>query len=100
MFDKYVELSLTYRDAGCSSFHVEYDNVDEKKGAIDGAFRRSGNVAINGTGGWKTAEFKLEQCRFMNRCNGTDLRIVVLGGDMALAVGKIKITRVDAGEEK
>ncbi|MHC4165964.1 MAG: DUF5010 domain-containing protein [Planctomycetota bacterium] len=96
LFDKTVELSVTYRDAGCSSFHIEYDNVDENKGAIDGAFRRGGNVAINGTGRWKTAEFKLKQCRFMNRCNGTDLRIAVLGGDMALAVSKVKVTRLDA----
>ncbi len=93
LFDKTVVVSVTYRDAGGVSFHVEYDNADPAKGALDGAFRPSGNVGINGTGSWKTAEFKLERCRFMNRCNGTDLRIVAVGGDMALAVSKVKVTR-------
>ena len=36
----------------------------------------------------------------MNRCNGADLRIVVLGGDLALAVNKIKLTRTEAVGEK
>ena len=94
LFDKTVALSVTYGDAGCASFGVEYDNTDPDKGAIDGAFRRAGSVTVNGTGGWKTAEFTLEDCRFMNRCNGTDLRIVAVGGDMALAISKVKVTRI------
>ena len=93
LYDKTVDVSVTYRDAGCASFHVEYDNVDPDKGPVDGAFRRSGNVAVDDTNDWKTAEFRLEQCRFMNRSNGADLRIVVNGGEMALAVSKIKVTR-------
>ena len=100
LFDSTVVVGVTYRDAGRVSFHVEYDNVDPDEGAIDGAFRRAGSVAINGTGGWKSADFTLEQCRFMNRCNGTDLRIVVLGGDTALAVSKVKVTRVESTGEK
>jgi hypothetical protein len=100
LFDKTVVVSVTYLDGGCESFHIEYDNVDPGKGAIDGAFRRSGNVTINGTGDWKTAELRLEQCRFMNRSNGADLRIVVLGGKMALKVSKLKVTCTGVDGEK
>ena len=100
LFDRTVVVSVTYRDAGCASFHIEYDNADPAKGAIDGAFRTAGNVAVKGTGSWKTAEFTLVQCRFMNRCNGADLRIVVLGGDMALAISKVKVTRTKLTGEK
>jgi len=100
LFDKTVVASVTYLDAGCESFHVEYDNVDPGKGAIDGAFRGSGNVTINGTGDWKTVDFRLEQCRFMNRCNGADLRIVALGAKMALKVGKVKVCCIDTAGEK
>ncbi len=100
LFDKTVKVSVTYRDAGCTSFHVEYDNVNPEKGPIDGAFRRSGNVTIEDTGDWKTAEFGLEQCCFMNRCNGADLRIVVIGGEMELAVSKAKVTTTkDEGDK-
>jgi hypothetical protein len=100
LFDKSVVVSVTYRDAGCAAFHVEYDNTDATRGAIDGAFRPVGNVTIKGTGDWKTAEFTLTQCRFMNRCNATDLRIVVLGGDMALAISKVKVTRITSERPK
>jgi hypothetical protein len=94
LLDETVVLSVTYRDAGCESFGVEYDNTDSSKGPVGGAFRGVGNFAVNGTGDWKTIDSTLEQCRFMNRCNGADLRVVVLGGDMALAVSKVKVTRV------
>jgi hypothetical protein len=100
LFDQTVVVSVTYRDAGCASFHLEYDNADPTKGAVDGAFRPTGSVLVNGTGSWKTAELTLTQCRFMNRCNGADLRIVALGGEMALAVSKIKLTRTQAAGEK
>lgn len=93
LYDQTVVVSVTYSGAGCESFHVEYDNVDPAQGAVDGAFRPVGNVRVEGAGDWKNAEFTLTQCRFMNRCNGADLRIVVLGGDMALAISKIKVIR-------
>jgi len=100
LFDKTVVVSVTYRDTGCASFGVEYDNADPDKGAIDGAFRSGGSVAVRGAGDWKTAEFTLEQCRFMNRCNGADFRIVVLGGEMSLAINQVKVTRVKESGEK
>lgn len=100
LFDRTIVVSVTYRDAGCASFHIEYDNADPTKGAVDGAFRSAGSVPVKGTGGWKTAEFILAQCRFMNRCNGADLRIAVLGGEMELAISKVKVTRTVSKGEK
>jgi len=100
LLDQTVIVSVTYRDAGCAFFGIEYDNTDTSKGAIEGAFRTAGNVAVKGTGDWKTTEFTLARCRFMNRANGADLRIVVLGGDLALAVSKIKLTRTEVAGEK
>jgi hypothetical protein len=93
-------VSVTYRDAGCSSFHLEYDNADPAEGMLEGAFRSVGGVSIKGTGNWRKAEFTLPQCRFMNRCNGTDFRIVVGGGDLELAIREVKLTRSKVAGEK
>lgn len=80
-----AEFSVTYRDVGCSQFAVEYDSM-VPEGVFDGAFRPGGTVLIGGTGQWKTARFELLDCRFMNRANGADLRLVVTGGNLELAV--------------
>ncbi|MFH1718293.1 MAG: DUF5010 domain-containing protein [Planctomycetota bacterium] len=100
LFDQTVVVSVTYRDAGCSSFNIEYDNVNPAKSVFEGAFRGIGEVSIGGTGGWKTVEFGLPQCRFMNRCNGGDFRIVILGGDLELAISKVKVVRTKIKGEK
>ncbi len=78
-------LRVTYRDAGCSSFGVEYDST-VNEGPLAGAFRPAGGVQITGTGRWKTAEFNLPDCCFMNRGNGADFRLAVVGGEIELAV--------------
>jgi hypothetical protein len=89
-----VLLQVTYRDAGCSSLAVEYDStVDE--GPLQGAFRPGGSTPVGKTGQWKTAEFRLPDCRFMNRANGADFRLVVTGGSMELAVSQVKVQKVD-----
>jgi hypothetical protein len=93
LFGQTVSVSVTYRDAGCTSFRMEYDSANSKMGLFEGAFRAVGDVSVGKTGKWKTAEFTLLQCRFMNRCNGTDFRIVVLGSDLALAVSKVELVR-------
>jgi hypothetical protein len=93
LFDQSVIVTVTYRDMGCSAFCIEYDNTDPAKGLFEGAFRKIGNVAVEDTGAWKTAEFTLPQCRFMNRCNDADFRIVVLGGELELAVRKVEVTK-------
>jgi hypothetical protein len=95
LFDQTVSLSITYRDAGCSSFHLDYDNTNSQIGPGEGAFRPVGNVAVDRSKKWKSAMFTLPQCRFMNRCNGVDFRITILGGDMALAISKVKLVRRD-----
>ncbi len=97
LFGEAVSVSVTYRDSGCSSFCLEYDNANPEKGLYEGAFRRVEGISIGGTGKWKTKEFILSQCRFMNRCNGTDFRIVVVGGDLALAVRRVDLVRAKRG---
>lgn len=84
---------VTYRDAGCSSFRIEYDNANRQIGPLQGAFRSIDAVAVKGSGQWKTMEFTLPQCGFTNRCNGADFRIAVVGGDLALAVNQLKLVK-------
>jgi hypothetical protein len=93
LFGRTVLVFVTYRDAGCSSFRLEYDNVNPQMGPFEGAFRPVGNIPVGGTGKWKTAKFTLPQCRFMNRCNGADFRIVILGGDLSLAISRVKLVK-------
>jgi len=89
-----VKLRVRYRDSGCTSFRVEYDSrVNE--GPLEGAFRPAGEVQIADTGLWKTAEFRLSECGFMNRCNGADLRLAVVGGAMEFAVTRAEIRKGD-----
>jgi hypothetical protein len=100
LFDQTAVVTVTYHDEGCSAFYIEYDNTDPAKGLLEGAFRKVGNVAVGGTGTWKTAEFTLTQCRFMNRCNDADLRIVVLGDKLELAVKKVELKRTKIKGDK
>jgi hypothetical protein len=100
LFDQTAIVTVTYRDEGCSAFCIEYDNTDPAKGLLEGAFRKIGNVAVGDTGTWKTAEFNLTQCRFMNRSNDADFRIVVLGGELELAVRKVEVTKIELAGEK
>lgn len=89
---KSVALAVTYRDAGCAAFGVEYDST-VSEGPLEGSFRPAGSVALTGSGQWKTAHFALPECRFAGRCNGVDLRLVATGGDMELAVRRVEITK-------
>jgi len=100
LFDQTVVVTVTYRDAGCSTFYLEYDNSNPANGLFEGAFRKIGNVAVGDTGTWKTAEFTLTKCRFMNRCNNADFRIVVLGDELELTVRKIELVRTKITGEK
>ena len=89
-----VLLKVTYRDAGCDSFAVEYDSM-VSEGPRDGAFRPAGGAALAGTGQSKTAEFRLPDCRFMNRSNGADFRLAAGGGALELAVSRVEVDRAD-----
>jgi hypothetical protein len=100
LFDQTAVVTVTYRDVGCSAFCIEYDNTDPAKGPLEGAFCKVGNVIIENTGAWKIAEFTLTQCRFMNRCNDADFRIVVLGGELELAVRIVEVTKIELDGEK
>jgi len=94
LLGKPVVLTITSRDLGCSSLAVEYDST-VSEGPQDGAFRPAGSTAVAGTGLWKTAEFRLSDCGFMNRGNGADFRLVVAGGPMDLAVSRAGLRKAD-----
>jgi hypothetical protein len=93
LFSQTVSVSVTYRDAGCLTFHLEYDNTNPKIGPREGAFRPVGNISVGESSKWKTVRFALPECRFMNRCNGADFRINILGGDKSLAIKKVKLKK-------
>ncbi len=93
VFDQTVIVSVSYRDTGCASFCLEYDNADSKQGLFEGAFRRVGEAPVQGTKEWKTAAFTLPNCQFLDRCNSADFRIVVQGGELKLAVRKVIVAR-------
>lgn len=92
LIEQAVTLRVTYRDAGCSEFRIDYDST-VSEGPFDGAFRPAGGVAVSSTGQWKTAEFRLPDCRFMNRGNGADFRLAVVGGELELAVRRLELHR-------
>jgi hypothetical protein len=91
---KPLVLHITYRDAGCSSLAVEYDST-VNQGPFGGAFRPAGSAAVTDSGQWKTAEFRLPDCRFMNRANGADFRLIAGGDDMELAVSQLALQKAD-----
>lgn len=100
LFGQTVVVSVTYFDVGCSSFCLEYDSTNPTEGVFEGAFRRIGNVVIEGKGSWRTADFTLPECRFMNRCNHADFRVMVSGGELELAISKIKLSSKNVIGEK
>ncbi len=89
---KSLEVAVTYRDAGFSTFGVEYDST-VSEGPLAGAFRPAGSVAVTGSGQWKTARFTLPDCGFTGRCNGGDFRLFVTGNDMELAVIRVEVAK-------
>ena len=91
--DTTMQLTIVYRDAGCDSFHIQYDNVDPDRSVLDGAFRSLGNIQLKGSGKWLTATFTLPACRFANRCNHADFRLVINGGARKLAVSQVMLRR-------
>ena len=95
LYDKTVRVVVTYRDSGCSAIQMQYDNTDASKGPGEGAFRPNATISVGDGGQWKTAEFTLEQCRFMNRDNGADFRLAVLGSPGELTVREVTLKRID-----
>lgn len=91
LYEKDVTLFVTYHDAGCSLFGVEYDSSNPSEGRFEGAFRAVGGVKVEKTGEWKTSGVALKECRFMNRCNGVDFRLAIFGGE--LAVSGVRVER-------
>ena len=82
--DVSVKVIITYLDGGCESFQLEYDSSDPNGSVRQGAFKASGKQNVMATAEWKTATFEVADGRFVNRCNGADLRLPVLGGDLTV----------------
>jgi len=93
LYEQTTVVTVTYHDSGCSSFRPEYDSSNPDEGVFDGAFRSVPDVKVEGGGEWKTARFVLPECRFMNRCNGVDFRLAIIGGDLELSVSKVRLER-------
>ncbi len=91
--DETMYLTVQYRDDGCDAFTVQYDNTDYTQGPVQGAFRDSQIVRINGTSRWKTVTLTLPHCRFVNRCNQADLRLAPTGGSLSLAVSRLTLRK-------
>ncbi|MFA9263193.1 MAG: hypothetical protein ACEQSB_07725, partial [Undibacterium sp.] len=73
-----VILSVIYRDDFPDLVKVRYDSSDETvnpNSPISGAFKEIGSFRKTGSGGWKLAEFKINDGRFERHCNGSDIRI-------------------------
>ncbi|MBN1844960.1 MAG: DUF5010 domain-containing protein [Sedimentisphaerales bacterium] len=87
--DMSIEITITYLDAGCSAFQVQYDNADPAAGAVQGAFRGGETVRLTGSGQWRTVTLPLARCRFANRANGADFRLAPLGETLDLVIADI-----------
>ena len=83
-------LTVRYLDtADAESFKIQYDSTD-RSALMDGAYKDTRVVALQGSGEWKTATFELADARFGGRQNGgADFRIWT--GSTALCVRSITL---------
>lgn len=79
-----VVVSLEYWPLGCPRFAVQYDHVDASKSVREGAFAPGPTIETGQEGEWHRVEFRLEGCRFADRCNGADFRLAIGAGDLAI----------------
>ncbi len=83
--DTSLLVEIEYFDSGFGSFVLEYDSVDPGASVREGAFKPLGqSVACGDTGKWKTATLKVNGGRFANRCNGSDFRFALTGGELTI----------------
>ncbi|MGC9319644.1 MAG: DUF5010 domain-containing protein [Armatimonadota bacterium] len=86
-----IRITVEYHDAGCEAFELHYDSLDADSSVRDGAFKPGGQVQIEDTGRWRTAQFEVSDARFAGRCNGADLRLAVIGsGELAVATARVE----------
>jgi hypothetical protein len=91
--DTTLLVEIEYFDSGFGQFALEYDSVDPNASIHEGAFRPLGQpVVCRDTGRWKTITLEIDGGRFANRCNGSDFRLAVTGGD--LTVRRVTAKRV------
>lgn len=89
-----VRIIVEYLDSGPDTFALEYDSMDPAGSVRAGAFKNGGVVAIEGSGTWKVAEFRIPDPQFADRMNGSDFRFAVIGAG-ELAISKVRVERPD-----
>lgn len=89
-----VAVEVTYLDEGEGVFFLEYDSSDEEVQVVPqwpGAFKGTDQVALEGTGEWRTTLFEIDDALFAGRCNGGDFRIT--SPQTQLAIAEVKVSR-------
>ena len=91
-----LEVVVEYLDRGRAVWGLDYDSTDAtvvSPPEPPGAFKRAeGQVALEGSGTWKTARFTLPDWRFHRQCHGGDLRLIGLEHqDDGIVVGTVTI---------
>jgi len=87
-----VTIEIEYYDGGAAGFALEYDSQDAQGSVREGAFKHAGAITIGNTNAWKKATFHIEDARFANRTNGSDIRLAVQGQG-ELSVASVKVTK-------
>lgn len=83
-----VTIAVDYLDVGEGVFYIEYDSSDREVlivPSLPGAFKATRQVALEGTGEWRTATFEIGDAVFANRCNGGDFRITAPSGPVPVS---------------
>ncbi|MBL9135006.1 MAG: hypothetical protein JNK85_04015 [Verrucomicrobiales bacterium] len=86
-----VVVLVEYFDGKRGTLRVEFDGSDPTA-PFSGAYSPSDALALNGTGAWGTATFRLRGARFNNSQNGgADLRLS--SGATEIAVRRVRVLR-------
>ncbi len=88
-----VNVTVTYLDAECERFTLEYDSTRTEMGPVSGAFRPARPVKVGNQRTLKNLTLGLPDCRFANRGNQADFRLAIEGGTGELAVAEVSVAR-------
>lgn len=89
-----ARLSIRYFDEGKYSVKAVYDSSDRsvRVTSAHGAWKEAGRFRLADTKTWKTVSFDLDDALFSNRCNGSDIRLEIPGGQ-AFTVGAVSLEK-------
>lgn len=87
-----LEITFSYWDDGFSTLVLQYDSHDTRA-TLSGAYKDATPLKCGQSRSWKNYQTRIEDARFVNRQNGgSDLRIAVQGG--SLAVKEISVKKI------